>query len=115
MPRLFGQRVSPSGPRGGIRTAVAVLPASPANTAATDTVTEMTCPLTGVVLTDLVVVNPVAALKANTSFSTCRVVAANVLGVGVVNPTAALITVANITMQVEIRRYPAQSAGPAAP
>jgi hypothetical protein len=115
MPRLFGQRVSPSGPRGGIRTAVAVIPASPVNTAATAAVTEMTCPLTSVLATDIVVVNPVAALKAGLGFLTCRVVAANVLGVSVINPTAALITIANITMQVEMRRYPAQSAGPAAP
>jgi hypothetical protein len=112
MPRLFGQRVSPSGPRGGIRTAVAVIPNAGC---AANAVTEITCPLTGVVATDLVVANPIAAHIANIGFGTIRVVGANVLGISFPNPTGAPINSGNITMQCEIRRYPAQSAGPAAP
>ena len=105
MPRIAGQRMGPSGPRTGFRTAVAVLP----NTACgADAATEITCPLTGVELTDLVIVNPIAAHIANISMGTARVVAAGVLGVSFSNPTVAPINSGNITCQVEIRRYPAQ-------
>ena len=105
MPRIAGQRGSPSGPRTGFRTAVAVLPTAACGANA---VTEITCPLTGVELTDLVVVNPIAAHIANIAMGTSRVVAAGVLGVGFANCTAAPINSGNITCQVEIRRYPAQ-------
>lgn len=100
MPRIK-HRTSSSGPKASERRTVAV---TTGNLSAS-TNTEVTVALSGLVTTDVVTVNPTAALSANVGIAGARCSAAGVLAVTFNNPTTQAIASSTPTLRVNIVKY----------
>lgn len=94
---------SPSGPINSRKVTVTVA----AGTINTITVTNIDVNVAGLRTTDIIVVNPTAALATGVGVAGARVKSAGVATISFVNPTAGNVVVGNVDFNVNIFRYSA--------